>query len=756
MIMVSSSVHSLLATEEELSSYRALKVVAASVYTSTPLQLTACNDVTKLTPICATFVLQQAQQEVLLGGSANTILRALATFAPAKCLLGSSLVEAAQVDGWTSYLWNSLEVPLQAISGVETTAAEMLQADIESALFKLNAHLLYKTYLVGKTITIADISLLCVLIGAAYTEDKLKEDYPHLSRWYDTLLHQPFVSVARQVQISPSKFYNPLHGDGAVALNGAAPPVVPKLYKRHRIRMKELFAAHHAYVHTVVTVAGWVRTVRNANKGQLLFIELNDGSTPTSLQCLLEVPTIPNFDECKACGGAGASFQITGTVVPSAGKQQAIEILAISAVLLGPVYGGVDDTIGGMHYPLSKKTHTLEYMRENAHLRARTKLHSAAMRIRHAMAYATHKFFHDHGFLYIHTPIITGADCEGAGEQFAVTTMLTSDPHTVGVTLPVHKAPEVVAVEDGATSSSKKKKNKPKKTATTTAEEDVKIPGAVDYSSDFFSKRANLTVSGQLNVETHCCALSDVYTFGPTFRAENSHTSRHLAEFWMIEPEIAFATLEDDMNLAEDYLKYCVQYALENCAEDLEFFDEVCPFGEKGLRKRLQCVLAEPFKRLDYTEGIEILQKAVQDGVKFQEKPVWGMDLPSEFERYLCEKVFEKPVILMNYPKDIKAFYMKLNDDGKTVAAADILVPKIGEIIGGSQREHRRDVLMQRCTEMGLDPKAVWWYLDLRKYGTIPHAGFGLGFERLMLFVTGLDNIRDVIPFPRWPGNADF
>ena len=330
---------------------------------------------------------------------------------------------------------------------------------------------------------------------------------------------------------------------------------------------------------------------------------------------LLNFMTGPHFDECKGCGGAGASFQITGTIVRSPGdaSKQVIELQAERAVLLGPVYGGATDTIGRMLYSLSKKNHTLEHMREHAHLRARTKLHSAAMRVRHAMAYATHKFFHDHGFLYIHTPIITAADCEGAGEQFAVTTLLTSDPHTVGVTLPTHPQPTPsVAVETSSTAAdaedntskkSSNKKNKVKKNTATNSSNatkvevvEHKIPGTVDYSTDFFSKRANLTVSGQLNVETHCCALSDVYTFGPTFRAENSHTTRHLAEFWMIEPEIAFATLEDDMNLAEDYLKYCVQYALENCADDLEFFDEVCPFGEKGLRTRLRCVLAEPFK----------------------------------------------------------------------------------------------------------------------------------------------------------------
>jgi len=355
--------------------------------------------------------------------------------------------------------------------------------------------------------------------------------------------------------------------------------------------------------------------------------------------------------------------------------------------------------------------------------------------------------------LYIHTPIVACTDCEGAGEQFAVTTMLGTDHDKVGVELPKIQEEEK---KEMSKKEQKRLEKKKKKAQEAGVKEVHKIPGAVDYSKDFFSRRANLTVSGQLNVETHACALSDVYTFGPTFRAENSHTGRHLSEFWMIEPEVAFATLTEDMNLAEDYLKYCVKYALDVCAEDLEFFEN-SPFGEVGLRARLEHVLAEPFMRLTYTEAISVLQDAVSSGAAtFEEKVVWGIDLPTEMERYLCETIYKKPTILTNYPKEIKAFYMKLDPDEKTVAAADILVPKIGEIIGGSQREHRLDVLIRRCEETGLDPKSVWWYLDLRRYGTVPHSGFGLGFERLVLFVTGLDNIRDVIPFPRWPGNADF
>ncbi|OEU08414.1 Asparaginyl-tRNA synthetase [Fragilariopsis cylindrus CCMP1102] len=514
-------------------------------------------------------------------------------------------------------------------------------------------------------------------------------------------------------------------------LNGAPPPVENNLYRRHRVRVKEVMANEGTqFLDKTITVAGWARTTRNANKGQLLFVEINDGSSGESIQCVLDSEKTEGFDECKNSGGTGASFQMVGTLIASQGDGQAVELAVTTGKLLGAVYGGnIEGTeIGGALYPMSKKAHTLEHMREHAHLRARGRVHAAAMRIRHCMAYATHTFFHNHGFLYIHTPILTGADCEGAGEQFGVTTLLGSDHLETDVTIPIDPTKPV----------------------------NETVVGAVDYSKDFFGKRVNLTVSGQLNVETHACALSDVYTFGPTFRAENSHTGRHLAEFWMIEPEICFADLSDDINLAEDYLKYCVKFALENCAEDLEFFEN-SPHGEVGLRDRLKNVLDNPFQRLTYTEAIKVLQKAEKDGdVKFEEDPVWGIDLPSEMERYLCEKVYKKPVCLTDYPKEIKSFYMKLNDDEKTVAAVDILVPKIGEIIGGSQREHRMDVLKKRCEEMGLDAKQVWWYLDLRRYGTVPHAGFGLGFERLILFITGLQNIRDVIPFPRYPQNAEF
>jgi asparaginyl-tRNA synthetase len=776
----SSSVVILSGTKEALGCYGISKIasVAAITFTSLKINEVSAENLAAMTPLgsAAKLALIFSSSENHIGGSSvSTLIRVFASMSPASGLSGHSPVEQAQVDGWLSFVDNSSEASLRALEklGFESTESKSLVEDVQATLATLDAHLKNRSFLVGGGTTIADIALLCVLQHATSCKEleglnmsstlvPTSEDdkpspapkYPNVSRYYDAMLHLPFVSTARQIVQSSTNVYHPVP-EGGTILNGSAPPVAPKLYRRHRIRIKELLSEYTSHLNTTVTVAGWVRTTRNANKGELLFIELSDGSCGSSVQCVLERSVIANFDECKGCGGAGASFQVEGKVISSQGDGQIIEVAALSVTLLGAVYAkNAEGTeIGADMYPIPKKNVTLEHMRANAHLRARTKVHAAAMRIRHAMAYATHRFFNDNGFVYVHTPIVTAADCEGAGEQFGVTTLLGSDHLKPDVTLPFYPEPEP---EDESKSSKKKKKGKKGPAKDPNKPEDIKVPGAIDYSTDFFGKRANLTVSGQLNVETHCCALSDVYTFGPTFRAENSHTSRHLCEFWMIEPEIAFATLEDDINLAEDFLKYCVQYALEMCAEDLQFFDEVCPFGERGLRTRLRNVIESPFKRLTYTEGIELLKKAVSDGHKFEEEVEWGMDLPSEMERYLCETIFKKPVVLTDYPKGIKAFYMKLNDDEKTVAAADILVPKIGEIIGGSQREHRREVLLERCIESGLDPKSIWWYMDLRKYGTIPHAGFGLGFERLMLFVTGLDNIRDVIPFPRWPGNSDF
>ena len=446
---------------------------------------------------------------------------------------------------------------------------------------------------------------------------------------------------------------------------------------------------------TEVVVKGWVRTKRG-NKN-VAFIAVNDGSIIHNIQVVADVA---KFDEnlLKEIT-TGSCVKVAGTLVESLGSGQPVEIQASSI----EIYGTADPET----YPLQKKGHSLEFLREIAYLRPRTNTFGAVLRIRHAMAYAIHKYFNDHGFFYLHTPLITGSDAEGAGAMFGVTTLDLND---------VPKTPE----------------------------------GAVDYSQDFFGKPCNLTVSGQLEGELGALALSQIYTFGPTFRAENSNTPRHLAEFWMIEPEVAFFELEDNMELAEDFLKYLIRYALDNCQDDLQFLAKMY---DAELIDRLKFVVENDFVRLDYTEGIDIL---VKSGVKFEFPVSWGLDLQSEHERYLVERHFKKPVILINYPKEIKAFYMKQNDDGKTVRAMDVLFPKIGEIIGGSQREENLDKLRRRIEEVGVPEKDIWWYLDTRRWGSAPHSGFGIGFERLLLIVTGMGNIRDVIPFPRTPKNAEF
>ena len=443
-----------------------------------------------------------------------------------------------------------------------------------------------------------------------------------------------------------------------------------------------------------VNVKGWVRTKRD-NK-QIAFVAINDGSTINNIQVVIDMTS---FDENKfKLITTGSSLSVTGTLVQSMGKGQTVEIQAKEV----EIYGTADPET----YPLQKKGHTLEFLREIAHLRFRTNTFGAIFRIRHAMAFAIHKYFNDHGFYYLHTPIVTGSDAEGAGEMFHVTT------------LDMHKLPKS---EDGK----------------------------IDFSQDFFGRETNLTVSGQLEAELGATALSNVYTFGPTFRAENSNTPRHLAEFWMIEPEMAFYDITDDMDLAEDFLKYLISYALENCKDDLEFLNNMY---DKELIERLNFVVNNKFERIDYTDAINILTQSDQ---KFEYPVKWGSDLQSEHERYLVEKYYKKPVMVTNYPKEIKAFYMKQNEDGKTVRAMDVLFPRIGEIIGGSQREEVYDKLVTRIKEMGIPEKEMWWYLETRKFGTVPHSGFGFGFERLILFVTGMLNIRDVIPFPRTPKNAE-
>ncbi len=448
---------------------------------------------------------------------------------------------------------------------------------------------------------------------------------------------------------------------------------------------------------STVNVKGWVRTRRGSK--QVNFIALNDGSTINNIQVVVD---LDNFDEeMLKLITTGACVSVNGTITESVGSGQKAEVQATEIEVLG----AADNT-----YPLQKKGHSMEFLREVAHLRPRTNTFGAVFRIRHNMAMAIHRFFHERGFFYFHTPIITGSDCEGAGQLFQVTTLNLYD-----------------LKQDEA--------------------------GGIDYKNDFFGKQTGLTVSGQLEGELAAMALGAIYTFGPTFRAENSNTPRHLAEFWMIEPEVAFNEIEDNMDLAEDFIKYCLQWALDNCIDDIQFLNNMF---DKELIERINFVLAHKFVRLKYTEGIEILEKAVADGHKFEFPIFWGADLASEHERYLVEVHFKKPVILTDYPKEIKSFYMKQNDDGKTVRAMDVLFPKIGEIIGGSEREEDYEKLKRRAEEMGVPAKDIWWYMDTRRYGTAPHSGFGLGFERLLLFVTGMSNIRDVIPFPRTPNNAEF
>ncbi len=446
-----------------------------------------------------------------------------------------------------------------------------------------------------------------------------------------------------------------------------------------------------------VCVKGWVRTRRGSKS--VNFIALNDGSTIKNVQVVADVE---KFDpEVLKLITTGACLSVEGNLVESQGAGQNVEIQATKIDVLGTC---------GADYPMQKKGQSFEYMRQHAHMRLRTNTFGAVFRIRHNMAIAIHKYFHDHGFFYFNTPIITASDCEGAGQMFQVTTKNLYDL----------------------------KKDK---------------DGKIDYSDDFFGKTTSLTVSGQLEGELGATALGAIYTFGPTFRAENSNTPRHLAEFWMIEPEVAFNDITDNMDLAEDFIKYCVRWALDNCQDDLEFLNKMI---DKTLIERLRFVVDHDFVRLTYTEGIKILEEAIKNGHKFEFPVYWGVDLASEHERYLVEQHFKKPVILTDYPKEIKAFYMKMNEDGKTVRAMDVLFPQIGEIIGGSEREENYDKLMGRIKELNIPMKDMWWYLDTRKFGSCPHSGFGLGFERLILFVTGMQNIRDVIPFPRTPKSAEF
>ncbi|CAL0321878.1 unnamed protein product [Lupinus luteus] len=515
-------------------------------------------------------------------------------------------------------------------------------------------------------------------------------------------------------------------------------------------------------------IGGWVKTGRKADKDAFAFLEVNDGTCAGNIQVIVDA----SVGELGEVVMTGTCIVVDGLLkIPPPGTRQRVELRAQKLLHVGPV--------DPSNYPLPKTRLTLEFLRDFVHLRSRTNTISAVARIRNSLAFATHSFFNKHGFLYVHTPIITTSDCEGAGEMFQVTSLFSeaeklekeliqnpppTEADVEAAKLLVKEKGDIVSQlksdkaskqEIGAAVNELKKA----KDNVTKVEERSKLKpgipqndGKVDYTKDFFARQAFLTVSGQLQVESYACALSSVYTFGPTFRAENSHTSRHLAEFWMVEPEIAFADLKDDMNCAEAYVKYLCQWLLDNCLEDMKFM--VDKF-DKGCIDRLEMVASTPFIRVTYTEAVEILEEAVKNGKKFENEVKWGIDLASEHERYLTEVRFQKPVIVYNYPKDIKAFYMRLNDDLKTVAAMDVLVPKVGELIGGSQREERLDVIQQRLKDIGLPPEPYEWYLDLRRFGTVKHAGFGLGFERMILFATGLENIRDVIPFPRYPGRAD-
>lgn len=458
--------------------------------------------------------------------------------------------------------------------------------------------------------------------------------------------------------------------------------------------IKQLHRETSKYLNNNITIGAWVRTVRSSK--EFGFMELNDGSFFKGVQVVFD-NTLSNFSEAEKLS-VGSSVEVEGTLVESPAAGQAFELKASRIVIISQA---PED------YPLQKKKHSFEFLREIAHLRGRSNTFSAVYRLRSKLSFAIHKFFQEEGFAYVHTPIISTSDCEGAGEMFNITTLdLNKVPH------------------------------------------DDK--GEIDYTKDFFGKRAGLTVSGQLNAEALVMGLNKVYTFGPTFRAENSNTTRHASEFWMMEPEMAFATLEDDMDIAEKMIKYLINYVLEELPEEMEFFDK---FIEPGLIERLKALVNADFARVTYTEAVELL---IKSGEKFTYPVEWGIDLQTEHERYITEKIYNKPVFLINYPKDIKAFYMKLNDDNKTVRAMDLLVPGIGEIIGGSQREEDYDKLVARMNDLGLSVEDYKWYLDLRKYGSVPHAGFGLGFERIIMYLTGMANIRDVIPFPRTPKNADF
>lgn len=576
--------------------YCVQKIRATAVYAGLQLKVT--------TTASSTLTLQTAEGSIT---QHNAILRYLARCNQTTGLSGESEFEYAQICQWLDFLWNDIELCIAVLAGVSSGNPAYALGPEDKAKFtsettsKINAglkildtHLSTRTVLVGERLTLADISFVCVVLALAKQNLLNPHAFPSLLRWFLTCAHTPRLSSAVGTNLA-SVFQTPTALVASTAESSGK-------WTRGRIRVKELLQHDTQAIGKSVVVKGWVRTSRSAQNDQLLFVELNDGSTVRGIQLVLEQGKTAGFDDVLHSGGVGASLSTQGVVVASQGKGQSIELLVSSVTVLGKVYGGENGSVGGKYYPMSGKQHSFEFLREKAHLRVRTKVFSSTMRMRHAMAFATHKFFNERGFVYTHTPLITAADAEGAGEQFAVTSLL-----------PEHaKLTDVPKTADGH----------------------------VDFSKDFFGRRCCLTVSGQLNVETHACALSDVYTFGPTFRAENSHTARHLAEFWMIEPEICFAELVDDMALAEDYVKFCTAYALEHCADDLAFLEDGFPQGEKGLRQRLKNVVDNDFAQITYSEAIVLLQSEIAaKKVKFEKYPNWGDDLGSEHERYICEKV---------------------------------------------------------------------------------------------------------------------
>jgi len=701
---------------------------------------------------------------------ANAILRFVARKNSKTTLYGETPEQSAQVDQWIDYVLNEVETcaavltyPLLGVSGFSASMEATVQAkkDMFAALQKFDAHLLDHMYLVFDKISVADVAAAttCINLYKLILTEKDREGLKNLTRWFYTCVNQPqfkdIVGVVSENAVSSTGSSETKTSSVVASVNSNTGPVSNSpavvnveynttlenggLWRRNRTRLREIICRPDkglGLVGQTIEVAGWVKSLQK----NMRFLQLGDGSCASTLQIVMDDEFLKEGKEdIKNCGGTDACVRVFGMLVEGKRKENPVEVQAIKITVHGK-------NLDNARYPIAKGRQGIQFdtLRQHMHLRIRTTIMSCVMRLRNSCAFATHRFFQQRGFNYVHTPIITASDCEGAGEMFQVTTMLEKQENW-----------------------DKLRKN-------------PKLEGR-QYKQDFFKKPAFMTVSGQLNVETYACALCDVYTFGPTFRAENSNTSRHLAEFWMIEPEIAFGDLDDNAKLAEDYLKYCIQYCFDNNMDDIQFLNdkalkrEAAKLKAKDERGRqamsgmtaqlenLKRVVAGPFQRMTYTAAIEKLQKDVADGkVTFdpeEEKkdPLrWGLDLRSEHERYLAEKVYRCPVIVTDYPKDFKAFYMRMNEDGKTVRAMDILAPGIGELMGGSQREERLDVLEERIRGQDQDPEMYSWYCDLRRYGTVPHSGFGLGFERLVQYVSGMENIRDVIPFPRFPGSAEF